>query len=100
MRLSENRWLLGLLLITFTVAEAYLGWLWAAAGFRWRPLLEDPGCRAGMLDFTATAVWVALFILDAAREQRRSGWAWMPLLILTPTLAILLFQLTAPRRPA
>lgn len=96
-RLSTHRGLLIALLLLFTALEAVFAWQWATAGFHWRALIADPGCRAAMLDFVATATWLAFYILDRAQEQDRHGWAWMPLLVLCPTLAILLFQLTAPR---
>jgi len=95
--LLRNRPLLIGLVILLTLAEASLGAELAAARFDWRPLWGAPVVKATLIDFTFTVAWCALFLLDAARQQRRNGWAWMPLLLILPSLALLAFSLTAPR---
>ena len=94
--LLRNRPLLIGLLVLLTVAEFSLSRELAAARFDWRPLWEAPVVKATMIDFTFTVLWCACYVLDAARVQRRNGWAWMPLLLIMPSVALLVFTLTAP----
>jgi hypothetical protein len=92
--LLRNRPLLIGLLVLFALLEARLAADLVAAGFDWRPLWGAPIVRGTMVDFTFTVAWAALYLLDAGRRQGRSGWAWMPLLLIFPTLALFLFTLT------
>jgi hypothetical protein len=95
--LLRNRPLLIGLLLLFFLLQASLGAGLAASGFDWRPLWGAPIVRATMVDFTFTALWCAFYLLDTAKQQQRNGWAWLPLLLIFPTLAVFLFTLTAPR---
>lgn len=88
------------MLVVFTLIQVRLSADLMVAGFDWRPLWGAPIVRATLLDFTFTVLWCALYLLDAARRQRRNGWAWLPLLFIMPTLALLLFTLTAPEERA
>jgi hypothetical protein len=94
--LLRNRPLLIALLVVFALIEARLGRDLMASGFDWRPLWGAPIVRGTMVDFTFTVLWCSLYLFDTARRQRRSGWAWLPLLLIFPTIALLLFSLTAP----
>jgi hypothetical protein len=94
--LLRKRPLLIALLVLLTVAEASLGRELAACRFDWRPLWQSPVVKATMLDFTFTAGWCALYLMDTARRQGRNGWAWLPLLLIMPSVAMLLFSLTGP----
>lgn len=96
--LLKNRPLLIALLVLLTLAEMSLGQELAAARFDWRPLWQSPVVKATMLDFTFLAAWCALYVLDAAKRQGRNGWAWMPLLLILPSAALILFTLTTPRQ--
>jgi hypothetical protein len=88
------------LLVLFTLLQGSLARELLASGFDWRPLWGSPVVKATMLDFTFTMIWCALYLLDAAKRQRRNGWAWMPLLLIMPTFALFLFTLTEKRLPA
>src|SRR5690349_17054141 len=95
--LLQKRPLLIGLLIVFGLVEARLAGELMAAGFDWRPLWGAPIVRGTMVDFAFTILWASLYLFDAARRQRRNGWAWLPLLLIFPTIALFLFTLTAPR---
>ena len=95
--LLENRRLLIGLLVVFSALQFWVGRELMAARFDWRPLWGTPVVRATMLDFSFTALWCGLYLLDTAKRERRNGWAWMPLLLIFPTLAVFLFTLTSPR---
>lgn len=92
-----NRPLLIALLLLFTAIQFWLGQELWSSGFDWKPLWGAPIVKATLIDFTFTVAWCALYLQDAARRQRRNGWAWMPLLLILPTFALLLFTLTEPR---
>ena len=92
----RNRPLLIAILALFFVLQLSLGRELMAARFDWRPLGGAPIVRATMLDFTFTIVWCACTLFDAARRQGRSGWPWLPLLLILPTVALFLFSLTSP----
>ncbi|HEU4754934.1 MAG TPA: hypothetical protein VFU47_17640 [Armatimonadota bacterium] len=96
----RNRALLIGLLVLFTLAQVGLSSELMRGGFDWRPLWGAPIVKATLLDFTFTVLWCALYLLDTARAQRRNGWAWLPLLLILPTVALLLFTLTTPRESA
>lgn len=98
--LLENRKLLLTLLAVFALIEISLGRSLVLSGFDWRPLWGAPLVRGTMVDFAFTAAWCGLYLLDTARRQGRNGWAWIPLLLIFPTLAMFLFTLTSPRRSA
>jgi hypothetical protein len=84
------------MLVLFTFIQVRLSAELMAAGFDWRPLWGAPIVRASMVDFSFTMIWCALYVLDAAQRQRRNGWAWVPLVLILPTLALILFTLSAP----
>jgi hypothetical protein len=90
----RNRPLLIALLVVFTAIQFWLSVELAATGFDWRPLWGAPIVKATLLDFTFTVAWCGLYLLDEAKRQQRSGWAWLPLLLILPTFALLLFTLT------
>lgn len=91
----RNRPLLIALLMVFAVIEARVVGGLMASGFDWRPLWGAPIVRGTMVDFSFTILWCALYLLDAAKRQGRNGWAWMPLLLIFPTIALFLFSLTS-----
>ena len=62
-------------------------------------LANSPLIGGGLRWFTFTVVWASLYLFDTARRQRRNGWAWMPLLLIFPTIALFLFTLTSPTEP-
>ena len=97
--LLRNRPLLIGLLLVFGLIELRLAGELIGTGFDWRPLWGAPIVRGTMVDFTFTVVWCALYLLDAARQQGRNAWAWIPLLLIFPTLALFLFTLTT-RQPS
>lgn len=96
----NNRPLLVALLVVFTGIQAWLSMELISTGFDWRGLWGAPIVKATMVDFTFTVIWCGLYLLDAARRQQRSGWAWIPLLLILPTFALLLFTLTEARETA
>ena len=93
--LTNRPLLIGMLLL-FTVIQVWLSAELMASGFDWRPLWGAPIVRVAMVDFTFTVAWCAFYLLDAAKRQGRNGWAWLPLLLILPTLALFLFTLTEP----
>lgn len=95
--LLRNRPLLVGMLVVFFLIQLRLTAELMAVGFDWRPLWGAPIVRATLMDFTFTVAWCALYVLDTARRQERNGWAWVPLLLILPTLAMFLFTLTEPR---
>ena len=94
--LLRNRPLLITLLVVFTLLQAGLARELMAGGFDWRPLGGAPIVRATLLDFAFTVLWCGFYLLDETRRQRRNGWAWIPLLLILPTFALLFFTLTSP----
>lgn len=92
-----NRPLLIALLVVFTGLQAWLSIELMASGFDWRGLWGAPIVKATLLDFTFTVAWCGLYLMDAARKQGRNGWAWIPLLLILPTVALICFTLTEPR---
>ena len=92
--LLNRRPLLLALLVVFTLVQLRLGSELMAGGFDWRPLWGAPIVRATMVDFSFTVLWCGLHLLDSARRQGRNGWAWIPLLLIFPTVALFLFTLT------
>lgn len=92
-----NRPLLIALLVVFTGIQAWLSVELMAMGFDWRALWGAPIVKATLVDFTFTVGWCGLYLMGAARKQRRSGWAWIPLLLILPTFALILFTLTERR---
>jgi len=94
----RNRPLLIGLLLVFTAVQFWLSRELMASGFDWRPLWGSPIVRATLVDFTFTVLWCSLYLMDAARRQQRNGWVWLPLLLILPTVALLLFTLTTPAR--
>ena len=96
----RNRPLLITFLVVFTALEAWISRDLMASGFDWRPLWGAPIVKAAMVDFSFTAGWCGLYLLDASKRQGRNGWAWMPLLLIVPTFAVLLFTLTERRSEA
>ena len=95
----RNRPLLVGMLVVFSLIQARLSADLMAAGFDWRPLWGAPIIRSTLMDFTFTVVWCAFHVLDTARRPGRNGWAWVPLLLILPTVALFLFTLTAPDEP-
>lgn len=95
----RKRPLLIVLLLLFFLIQASLAADLAAGGFDWRPLWGAPIVRATLVDFIFTTLWAGFYLLETARRQRRNGWAWIPLLLILPTLALFLFTLTAPPEP-
>jgi hypothetical protein len=95
--LTRNRPLLAALLAVFTLIQVWLSAELMAGGFDWRPLWGAPIVKATLVDFTFTVLWCGFYLFDEAKRQRRSGWAWLPLLLILPTFALFLFSLTAPR---
>lgn len=95
--LLRNRPLLIGMLALFALAEVRAVGELTAAGFDWRPLWAAPIVRGTMVDFMFTVVWCGFYLLDTAKRQGRNGWAWMPLLLIFPTIALFLFSLTTPR---
>jgi hypothetical protein len=93
----RNRTLLLALLGVFTLIQVGLSQGLLAAAFDWRPLWTAPIVKATMVDFSFTVLWCAFYLLDAAKQQGRNGWAWVPLLLILPTAALFLFTLTEPR---
>jgi hypothetical protein len=96
MLLGNRRLLVGLVVLLF-LGELVLGGELMRARFDWRPLWQAPVVKATLVDFCFTVAWCALYVFDTARAQRRNGWAWLPLLLILPSAAMLLFTLTAPR---
>lgn len=92
----QNRPLLLALLLVFTAIQLRLGGALWASGFNWQPLWGAPVVKATFVDFTFTVIWCALYLHDAARQQGRNPWAWLPLLLILPTAALFLFTLTEP----
>lgn len=95
--LLRNRPLLVGMLVLFFLIQLRLSAELMAAGFNWRPLWGAPIVRATLTDFSFTVAWCTFYVLDTARRQGRNGWAWVPLLLILPTLAMFLFTLTEPR---
>ena len=93
----RNRPLLMATLLVFSVIQAWLARELWAAGFDWQPLWGAPIVKATLVDFAFTVLWCGLHLSDAARQQRRNFWAWLPLLLILPTFAMFLFTLTEPR---
>lgn len=94
--LLRNRPLLVGMLVAFFLIQLQLSVELMASGFNWRPLWGTPFVRATLMDFLFTVAWCAFYVLDTARRQGRNGWAWLPLLLILPTLAMFLFTLTTP----
>jgi hypothetical protein len=92
--LLRNRPLLLAILALFAAVQFSLGGEIIAARFDWRPLWGAPIVKGTMMDFTFTVLWCGLYVLDSARRRSRSGWAWIPLLLIFPTVALFLFSLT------
>lgn len=98
--LLRNRWLLFACLAIFAAIEIHLAGELMAARFDWRPLWGSPVVKATMVDFTFTVIWCTGFLFDTARRQQRNAWAWLPLLLIFPTVALFAFSLTAPAESA
>src|SRR5688572_22649777 len=98
--LLKNRPLLLGVLAVFALVQLSLGGEILAGGFDWRPLWGAPIVKGTIMDFSFTVFWCALYVLDASRRRGRSGWAWIPLLLIFPTIALFLFSLTDRERAA
>ncbi len=96
----KNRGLLIGMMALFLLLQAGISAELMRDGFDWRPLWGAPIVKAAMLDFAFTAAWCGFYLLDAAKRQSRNGWAWIPLLLILPTAAVILFTLTEPRAAA
>jgi len=95
-----NRPLLIALLVVFTGLQAWLSVELIGSGFDWRALWGAPIVKATLLDFTFTVAWCGLYLMDTARKQGRNAWAWIPLLLILPTVALICFTLTERREAA
>ena len=59
--------------------------------FDWRDLFATPMARLMFIDFSVTVAWVFVWMESDARKRGRTALAWLPLLIVFPSAALLAY---------
>jgi hypothetical protein len=59
-------------------------------------VFREPLVLAMLMDFTFFAAIVFLLMVADARKRGASAWPWLPLVVLAPTVALLVYLLLRP----